>query len=186
MTDTRIVWGISGAGEQIKEVKEEMEKIEDSYPIKFDVLVSKAGEMVLKRYKILDEVKESFNNFSVEVDANTPFFIRPIYAGFYKGLIIAPATSNTVAKISNCIGDTLLTNTALQALKAFKPVYIMPVDLKAGESTTVLPNGDEIKIRIRKEDVAHVEKLRNVEGIQIIEKPEEIERSIRELVKDKI
>lgn len=30
MTDTRIAWGISGAGEQIKEVKEEMEKIEDN------------------------------------------------------------------------------------------------------------------------------------------------------------
>ncbi|HII86065.1 TPA: archaeoflavoprotein AfpA, partial [Candidatus Bathyarchaeota archaeon] len=43
-------------------------------------------------------------------------------------LLIAPATSNTVAKITNGIGDTMLTNAAIMSLKAFVPVYIVPTD----------------------------------------------------------
>lgn len=185
MNDARIAWGITGAGDQIEEVTEEMKKISDIYPINFDIFVSKAGEMALKMYKVFDEIKEYFDNFSVEIDANKPFFVGPLFRGHYEGLIIAPATSNTVAKISNCIGDTLITNAALQALKTFKPVYIMPVDLVAGESTTILPNGDEIRIRVREEDAAHVENLRSIDGIQIIESPKKIKKSIEELIENK-
>lgn len=184
MDDARIAWGITGAGDQVKDVVEEIKRIRNNNPISFDVFVSEAGEMVLKMYDIYDELEEEFDNFSVEVNSNTPFFIGPLYAGYYEGLLIAPATSNTVAKISNCIGDSLLTNAALQAIKAFKPVRIMPVDLEAEESTTVLPNGDEIKIRVREEDEAHVENLRGTDGIGIIERPEEIEDSIMSIIED--
>ena len=42
--------------------------------------------------------------------------------------------------------------------------------------TTILPNGREMKLRIRKEDAAHVKRLENMEDIYVMEKPEEIEK----------
>ncbi len=185
MNDARIAWGITGAGDQVEDVTEEMKRIKENYPVTFDVFVSEAGEMVLKMYDLFDEIKEYFDSFSVEIDANKPFFTGPLSRGHYEGFIIAPATSNTVAKISNCIGDTLITNAALQALKTYQPVYIEPVDLVAGESTTLLPNGDEIKIRVREQDEAHVENLRDTDGIHIIEKPDDLENSVQELIENK-
>ncbi len=60
------------------------------------------------------------------------------------------------------------------ALKAFVPVYIMPCDYKEGVTVTQLPDGSEMKIRVRKEDVEHVKKLAAMDGIFILENPEEI------------
>ncbi len=182
MASKKIAWGITGAGDEIKDVKEEMKDIKNKYSVGIDVFASKAGKQVLKMYNLFDEIEEIFDGISVEVNANAPFLAGMLYEEKYKGMVIAPATSNTVAKIANCIGDSLLTNSALQALKAYKPVHIMPVDLEAGDSETTLPNGNEIRIRVRKEDAAQVDELRKVDGIRIIEGPEKIDESFSELV----
>jgi flavoprotein len=89
-------------------------------------------------------------------------------------LLIAPATGNTVAKIATGIADTLLTNSAIMALKAFVPVYIMPCDYKEGVTVTRIPDGGEMKIRVRKEDVENVKTIATMDGIHILERPEEI------------
>ena len=60
------------------------------------------------------------------------------------------------------------------SLKAFVPVYILPCDYKEGITVTQLPDGSEMKIRVRKEDVEHVKKLAAMDGVFILEKPEEI------------
>lgn len=60
----------------------------------------------------------------------------------------------------------------------------MPVDLEPGEWTTVLPNGKELKLRVREEDVAHVENLRDTDGVKIIESPNGIEKSVKEMIKE--
>ncbi|MEM4508980.1 MAG: archaeoflavoprotein AfpA, partial [Archaeoglobaceae archaeon] len=62
----------------------------------------------------------------------------------------------------------------IMALKAFVPVYIMPSDYKEGIVETELPDGRKMKLRIRKEDVEHVERLRKMDGVFVLEKPEEI------------
>jgi flavoprotein len=72
------------------------------------------------------------------------------------------------------ISDTLLTNAIIQGIKGKIPVYIMPTDLKAGETITILPNGRELKLRVRKEDVFNVNKLKEVEGIKILERPMQV------------
>jgi flavoprotein len=58
--------------------------------------------------------------------------------------------------------------------KAFVPTYIMPCDYKPGILTTILPDGSEMKLRIRKEDAEHVQKLRMMEDVFVIETPQEI------------
>jgi len=92
----------------------------------------------------------------------------------YEFLLIAPATSNTVAKIANSIGDTLLTNAAIMSLKAFVPVYIAPTDYEEGVVYTKLPNGKEMKLRVRKEEVEQVKKLQRMEDICVLDNPQKI------------
>ena len=86
--------------------------------------------------------------------------------------LIAPATANTVAKISLGIADTLLCNAAIMALKAFVPVYVMPSDYQEGITITKLPNGRDMRLKIRKEDVAHVNRLSEMEGIGVLKTPD--------------
>jgi flavoprotein len=79
-----------------------------------------------------------------------------------------------VAKIANSIGDSLLSNAAIMSLKAFVPVYIVPTDYKENVVYTKLPNGKEMKLRIRKEEVEQVKKLELMEDVCVLENPQEI------------
>lgn len=178
----KIAWGVTGAGDRLRETIDVMKRVRESYPVEIRVFVSKAGEQVLKWYRVYDEVKNSFDRFAVEVNANSPFLAGEVQVGKYAMLIIAPATSNTVAKIASGIADTLLSNAALMALKAFVPVYIMPSDYEEGEVITELPDGKKLRLRIRKEDVEHVERLRAIDGIHILESPEDIEEAVKQLI----
>lgn len=170
----RVAWGITGSGDRIRETVEVMKRVKELYPnVEIRVYLSKAGQQVVLYYRLMEELKANFKVWT-EVNANVPFLAGMLQSGKFEFLLIAPATSNTVAKISLGIGDTLLTNSAIMALKAFVPVYIMPSDYKEGIVETELPDGRKMKLRIRKEDVEHVERLRKMDGVFVIEKPEEI------------
>jgi archaeoflavoprotein AfpA len=172
----KVVWGITGSGDRLIETVEVLRDIREKYAedVEIRVYLSKAGDQVVKYYKLTDVLKESFGRIWVEINPNSPFIAGKIQTGAYEFLLIAPATSNTVAKISMGIADSLLSNTAIMALKAFVPVYIMPSDYKEGVIVTKLPDGRDLKLRVRKEDVEHVKKLSQMNGVFILEKPEDI------------
>lgn len=174
----KIAWGITGSGDRLVETVEVMKETKKKYQDDVDigVYLSKAGDKVVKYYKLVDDLKEDFDKILVEIDANSPFLAGQLQTGKFEFLLIAPATSNTVAKISMGIADTLLSNAAVMGLKAFVPVYIMPSDYKEGIIVTKLPNGRDLRLRIRKEDVEHVKKLAGMDDVLILEKPEEIHR----------
>jgi flavoprotein len=94
--------------------------------------------------------------------------------GKYAFLLIAPATSNTVAKVSLRIADTLLTNAAIMGQKTSTPVYIMPTDFREGIVTTKLPNGHDLDLKITREDAQHVENLAQMDTTKVFESPNEI------------
>jgi archaeoflavoprotein AfpA len=173
----KVAWGISGAGDKIAEFIEAMKQVKREYEdiVDIHVFVSKAGETVLKFYNLEAKLRASFERVHIETNSNTPFLAAWLQMRRYEFLLIAPATSNTVAKIANGIGDTMLTNAAVMSLKAFVPVYIVPTDYKEGVVYTKLPNGKEMKLRVRKEEVEQVGKLRQMEDVHVIEGPEEIE-----------
>ena len=181
----KVAWGITGAGDKIDEFIETMIRINNEYDDTVDihVFLSKAAETVLKYYKLEDTVRQNFQKVSIEVNSNAPFLAAWIQMGKYEFLLIAPATSNTVAKIANGIGDTLLTNAAIMSLKAFVPVYIAPTDYKEGVCVTKLPSGKEMKLRVRKEEVEKVDKLRNMENVHILEGPQKIPDAFKEWFK---
>lgn len=171
-----MAWGITGAGDLIRETLEAMKGLKEAYwgAVDIEVYVSKAGEQVLRFYKLRDELDEAFGQVQVERDANTPFITGRLQLGRFDFLLLAPATSNTVAKMAHGISDTMLTNGAIQALKAFVPVYIMPVDYREGKVITTIPNGKDLELRVRKEDAENVERISGMDGVTTFEKPKEI------------
>lgn len=172
----KVAWGITGSGDRLVETVEIMKQIKKQYQNEVDIIVylSKAGDQVVKYYRLADDLKENFDRVWVEINPNSPFLAGQLQLGKFEFLLIAPATSNTVAKISMGIADCLLCNAAIMGLKAFVPFYIMPSDYEEGMIVTKLPNGRDMKLRIRKEDVEHVKKLAGMEDVFILEKPEEI------------
>ena len=180
-TNKRIAWGITGSGDHMRESVVLMEELAKKYNLEVHVYLSTEGEVVLKYYKLLKEVKGNFPRVSVEKGPNAPFLTAKLQLGTYSLFLITPATANTVAKMAYGIADSLITNSAAQAMKVDVPVYIFPVDQKEGEIITKLPNGSDLKIRIRKEDVENVEKLRRMQGITVLSRLEELEDVVKKL-----
>jgi archaeoflavoprotein AfpA len=181
----KIAWGITGAGDKIAEIIETMKgfKQEAEAVLDIDVYVSKNAETMLKFYRLDEELKKSFPKVYIEVNSNSPFLAGMMESGKYEYLLIMPASSNTVAKIVNSISDTLLTNSALMALKAFVPVWVMPVDYKEGIVTTRLPNGKDLKLRVRKEEAEQVRRLMATEDVRVFENPAEVHAAMVEWLK---
>jgi archaeoflavoprotein AfpA len=172
----KAAWGITGSGDRLKETLSVMETIKEDYENEVDIRIylSKAGEQVIKWYKLYDQLKQNFPKVWVELGPNSPFLAGDLQLGKFEFLLIAPATSNTVAKIAAGISDTLLCNSAIMALKFFVPVYVMPTDYKEGTVTTQLPNGRNLKLKVRKEDAENTRKLSNMDGVSVLENPEDI------------
>ena len=172
----KVAWGITGAGDKIAEYIDAMKKIQKEYEdtVEIQVFLSKAADTVLKYYKLEDDLKQNFSKVRIELNSNAPFLAAWMQMRKYEFLLIAPATSNTVAKIANGIGDTMLTNATIMSLKAFAPVYVAPTDYKEGTVYTKLPNGKEMKLRVRKEEVDQVKKIASMDGLSVVEGPQKI------------
>jgi archaeoflavoprotein AfpA len=182
----RIAWGISGGGDRIAEVVQIMKEISVKYRnvLEIEVFASKAGETVLKYYKLDEDIKQAFPKFAVEVNSNSPFLAALVQSQRYGLFLIAPASSNTVAKIVCGIGDTMLTNSAIMGLKAFVPLYILPTDYREKPIYTKLPNGKEMKLRIRKEEADQTRKLEAMEDVYVLENPEKLKQTLEDMLKE--
>jgi archaeoflavoprotein AfpA len=181
----KVAWGITGAGDKIAEIIETMKDLQQQSEgtVEIHVFLSKAAETMLKFYRLDEELKKSFAKVTVESNANSPFLAGMVQSHKYEFLLIMPASSNTVAKLVNGIGDTLLTNSAIMSLKAFVPVWVMPVDYKETVLLTKLPNGKEMKLRVRKEEAEQVRKLEATEDVRVFENPTKVHEAFLEWVK---
>ena len=178
----KVAWGITDGGDKIAEIVQIMTELKNQYEHKVEihVFVSKAGEVMLRFYKQYDQLKQTFPNFSVEMNANSPFLAAWMQSRKYEFLLVAPATSNSVAKIANGIGDTLITNSVIMSLKAFAQVYVLPTDYREGVVSTLLPNGKEIKLRIRKEEADQTRKLEQMDCMHVLDSPQKIQDIFKE------
>ena len=172
----KLAWGITGCGDKLEETYTVMKGLKEKHRdhLRIEVFLSKAGLKVAKYYKLVDQIKSGFDSYMVEVDSNSPFLAGRLQSGEFDALMIAPASSNTVAKIAVGVSDTLLTNSAIQAIKGFTPVFIMPTDFQEGITTTQLPDGSLLKLRVRREDAENVRKLQEMDGITVFKEPKEI------------
>jgi archaeoflavoprotein AfpA len=170
----RIAWGITGSGDLIKETYDIMVDIKKKTDIEMMVFLSKEGEVVMKWYRMWDDIQRDFPNFKTEGGPNSPFIAGPLQVGHYDALIIAPATANTVAKIVCGIADTLVTNAVAQTAKGETPIYILAVDQKRGTVKTASPEGRQMVLKMREADVSNSEKLAQMENITVLKSPDDI------------
>jgi len=136
---SRILWCITGAGGQLRNVFEAFLRFREKHPgVEIGVALSKAGGEVARIYGVLDRLGEVASrsryggiyrnaSWSGITPDGIPLGGR-ISLHRYDVVAIAPASSNTVAKIAYGISDTLPTMAANQALKAQIPLIILPAD----------------------------------------------------------
>lgn len=183
ITLARIVWGITGSGDLIRDIIKTMKQLEVDPSIRLTVLVSKAGEQMLRRYGLWDELNSSFSKVKKEINANVPFIVGPLQIGSYDALVVAPLTANSTAKIAYGIADTLITNAVAQTLKGNTPVILYPVDQVDKEVKTIGPAGEEFSIKPRSVDLENVRRLKEMERVTVVDSPLVIPTIIEQLLK---
>jgi len=181
---TRIVWGITGSGDRIEEILDNMILLKEEDDLKITVIISKAGEQVLRWYKLWDKLGASFDKVTTETNANVPFIAGPLQIGKYDLLIVAPLTANSTAKIAHGIADTLITNAVAQTLKGTTPVLLYPVDQSSTPIDTIGPDGIEFTINPRAVDLENVERLRAMKRLTILRSPSELGIVVRNHIKN--
>ncbi|MFW9787330.1 MAG: archaeoflavoprotein AfpA [Candidatus Thorarchaeota archaeon] len=185
ITLARIVWGITGSGDLVSETFQSMKQLEENAAIRLTVIVSKAGEQMLRLYGRWDELTTSFSKVMKESNANVPFLAGPLQIGKFDALVVAPLTANSTAKIAHGIADTLITNAVAQTLKGTTPVILFPVDQVEEEVQAIGPKGEEFTIKPRKVDLDNVRRLREMERVTVVSSPLMIPNLIADLLKRK-
>ena len=99
------------------------------------------------------------------------------YHRWYHTLVVAPATSNTVAKCVVGISDTLVTNVFAQAGKCRVPAIIYACDTKPVHDT--MAPGGMVRLWPRRVDLENTERLRGFELTTVVEDMASLERAVR-------
>ena len=118
---------------------------------------------------------------SSELEAGCAAPVGAFYHGDYHTLVVAPATSNTVAKCVFGISDTLATNVYAQAGKCRIPSIVFACDT-APEMETQAPSG-MVKVYPRRIDLDNVEKLKEFEATTVVETYESLRQAVLERLK---
>src|SRR5262244_4082698 len=165
----RWVWGLTGSGHFFKECLAMIAGLEN-----VDLFVSRAAAEVVRMYR--QELKLPK---SARIIRDTTASAAPVglfYYGVYHTLVVAPATSNTVAKCVFGISDTLVTNVFAQAGKCRVPTIVFACDT-APELETEAPKG-LVKVYPRRIDLENTERLKAFEATQVVETLAELEQAL--------
>ncbi len=131
-----------------------------------EVALSREAPFVLKYYNCWKDLKEHFSKVMEEKGPNAPFLGGPIQRKKYAFILVAPVTSNTMAKIACGIADSLVSNSVSLGLKARVHTYLFPTD-QGSEVETVLRDGSKLKLYPRKVDLDNLEKVRAMDDVTV-------------------
>jgi dihydromethanopterin reductase (acceptor) len=177
-TGSRFAWCITGSGHFLEESLALAAKLPQ-----LDLFLSDAAEEVLPIYKIkIDELRPRF------ISQGSPGFrllrdktasavpVGMLYDDVYHTVVVAPATSNTVAKCVVGISDTLPTNMFAQAGKLGIPSLVFACDT---EPVVVTKAPQEwVTLRPRRLELDNVQRLREIEHCQVVCSPTELETAL--------
>lgn len=159
-TVPRLAWGLTGSGHFLRESLD----IARSIP-QVDLFLSAAAAEVLQMYGYdLNELRKEFRVFRDNTASAAP--VGMFYHGHYHTLVIAPATSNTVAKCVWGISDTLVTNIFAQAGKQRIPSIVFACDTEP-EVATESPS-EWVTVYPRRIDLENAEKLGAFEQVTVV------------------
>jgi len=122
-----VLWCVTGSGTWIKDLWRALKRLRRAGLV-VDVCMSRAGEEVARIYGALPELAMVANELFLDRLASGGRLAGRVASGRYCAVVIAPATSNTVAKIVAGIADTLPTTVASQCVKSGVPLIVAPSD----------------------------------------------------------
>ncbi len=166
-TEQRIAWAISGAGHLLAESADRLLCYE-----RVDVFLSRAAEEVTRMYQLQDRLRRPGVRIRRETLASSPA-VAGFANGIYRVLVVAPATSNSVAKFVYGISDSLVSNLFAQAGKSRVPIIVLPTDV-VPEVDSPGPHGDLIKVYPRPIDLENTARLRIFPGVTVVNDMEEM------------
>ena len=167
MTTPRLAWAITGSGHYIEECLNFVLTLEN-----VDLYLSQAAEEVIKMYGFnLTEIREKMPVYRDKAASSPP--VGLFYSGYYHTFVMAPATSNTVAKCVLGIADSLVSNLFAQAGKCRVPSIVYPCDI-APEMETTAPKGKMVMVYPRQIDLEATDKLATIEYTHIVKSVDEL------------
>jgi flavoprotein len=153
-------WALTGSGHFFKECLAMIGQLEH-----VDLFVSRAAAEVVRMYKQDLRLPRSARIFRDTTASAPP--VGSFYYGVYHTLVVAPATSNTVAKCVFGISDSLVTNVFAQAGKCRVPAIVFACDT-APELETEAPKG-MVKVFPRRIDLENTDRLRSFESTEVVD-----------------
>jgi dihydromethanopterin reductase (acceptor) len=171
---SRFAWCITGSGHFL----EESVALAARLPA-LDLFLSDAAEEVLPIYGMrIEDLRPRFGaGFRLVRDKTASAVpVGMLYDDVYHTVVIAPATSNTVAKCAFGISDTLPTNMFAQAGKLGIVGLVFACDTEP-VGVTKSPH-DWVTLRPRRIELDNVERLRGIEFCQVVCSPVELETAL--------
>jgi dihydromethanopterin reductase (acceptor) len=156
----RWAWALTGSGHFFQECLRMLRELDD-----VDPFVSKAASEILR-----------MDRQEFKLPPATRLFRDTTASAAYHTLILAPATSNTVAKCVVGISDTLVTNVFAQAGKCRLPAIVFACDT-APELETEAPKG-MVKVYPREIDLKNTERLKSFESAVVVESLEDLRTAL--------
>ena len=172
MNKPRLAWALTGSGHYIEECLNFLLTLDD-----VDLYLSQAAEEVIKMYGFtLDDIRQKMPVYRDKAASSPP--VGHFYKGYYHTFVMAPATSNTIAKCVLGISDSLVTNLYSQAGKCKVPSIVYPCDI-APEMETTAPGGKKVMVYPRKIDLEGTDKITGFEYTSIVKSVDELIFSVK-------
>ena len=162
-----LAWAITGSGHYLRESLVVLQILEN-----VDIFLSKAASEIIKQYGFQAQLDATGHKvYQDKTASSVP--VELFYEGKYHTLVIAPATSNTIAKMAYGFSDSLVTNLYAQAGKTRVPSIIFACDTvpETGQNAieSVAPRDNIVQVFPRQIDLDNVQKLASFEHTQIVE-----------------
>ncbi len=162
----RLAWALTGSGHFLRECLGLIRERPD-----VDLFLSRAASEVLAMYgHDPHRLRERIRCYRDTTASAPP--VAFFYQQRYRCLVVAPATSNTVAKMVCGISDTLVTNVYAQAGKCRIPSIVFACDTEPAMETEA--PGGQVMVYPRRIDLENVERLSRFEHTTVVRRFDEL------------
>jgi dihydromethanopterin reductase (acceptor) len=173
----RLAWAITGSGHYLRESLAILQTLEN-----VDIYLSKAAAEIIKQYGFQDLLDTMGHRvYQDKTASSVP--VGLFYEGKYHTLVIAPTTSNTIAKMVYGFSDNLVTNLYAQAGKTRVQSIVFACDTEP-ELESEAPRDNMVKVYPRQIDLDNVQKLSAFESTRVVADMDELKHAILQHLAD--